>query len=237
MKISRQIKISKYRQTLVIRGIFYNLSQNSQIETNLLDYLIAHSSQGADSTDQDTFSLLPISQTSVQDLQALVDIISRVRDKFEQVWERHQSCVLQSLQFTFFEREFVDVSIKIEHQRIEIDKDSTTWIIQVIKTSTFRTWTFYSYFSGSWILHIHLNFLLFLVYYSYLRWHRSFELKINEASYCIYTRVDLILLFPRIAWKSRFEVTLAISLYADWFSQSFLIYLIRDIHYLPNGCV
>jgi hypothetical protein len=126
LKISRQIKISKYRQTLVIRGIFYNLSQNSQIETNLLDYLIAHSSQGADSTDQDTFSLLPISQTSVQDLQALVDIISRVRDKFEQVWERHQSCVLQSLQFTFFEREFVDVSIKIEHQRIEIDKDSTT---------------------------------------------------------------------------------------------------------------
>ncbi|CAB4014328.1 guanine nucleotide exchange factor DBS-like isoform X1, partial [Paramuricea clavata] len=65
--------------------------------------------KGADSTDQDTFSLLPISQTSVQDLQALVDIISRVRDKFEQVWERHQSCVLQSLQFTFFEREFVDV--------------------------------------------------------------------------------------------------------------------------------
>jgi hypothetical protein len=126
LKISRQIKISKYRQTLVIRGIFYNLSQNSQIETNLLDYLIAHSSQGADSTDQDTFSLLPISQTSVQDLQALVDIISRVRDKFEQVWERHQSCVLQSLQFTFFEREFVDVSIKIEHQRIEMDKDSIT---------------------------------------------------------------------------------------------------------------
>ncbi len=72
--------------------------------------LLIHSCQGADSADQDTFSLLPISQTSVQDLQALMEKISRVRDKFEQVWENHQSCVLQSLQFTFFDREFLDVS-------------------------------------------------------------------------------------------------------------------------------
>ncbi|XP_028402827.1 guanine nucleotide exchange factor DBS-like [Dendronephthya gigantea] len=65
--------------------------------------------KGADSPDKQTFSLLPISETSVQDLQALVEKISRVRDKFEKVWENHQSCVLQSLQFTFFKREFLDV--------------------------------------------------------------------------------------------------------------------------------
>lgn len=70
--------------------------------------------QGADSPDQDTYSLLPISQTSVQDLQALVDKISKVKDKFEQVWEKHQNFVLQSLQFTFFEKEFLSVSIETE---------------------------------------------------------------------------------------------------------------------------
>ena len=73
--------------------------------------------QGADSPDQDTYSLLPISQTSVQDLQALVDKISKVKDKFEQIWEKHQNFVLQSLQFTFFEKEFLSVSIETEKHR------------------------------------------------------------------------------------------------------------------------
>lgn len=79
------------------------------IQLNYLNILI-NFSQGADSPDKETLSLLPISQTSVQDLQVLVEKISRVRDKFEQVWENHQNCVLQSLQFSFFEREFLDVS-------------------------------------------------------------------------------------------------------------------------------
>ena len=50
----------------------------------------------------------------MQDLQALVDKISKVKDKFEQVWEEHQNFVLQSLQFTFFEKEFLSVSIETE---------------------------------------------------------------------------------------------------------------------------
>lgn len=55
-------------------------------------------------------SSLAISQTSVADLQQLVDEMSRVKDKFEQEWTYHQKCVVQSLQYNFFETEFVEVS-------------------------------------------------------------------------------------------------------------------------------
>ncbi|XP_046852419.1 guanine nucleotide exchange factor DBS-like isoform X2 [Xenia sp. Carnegie-2017] len=54
-------------------------------------------------------SCLAISQTSVADLQQLVDEMSRVKDKFEQEWTYHQKCVVQSLQYNFFETEFVEI--------------------------------------------------------------------------------------------------------------------------------
>lgn len=50
-------------------------------------------------------------QSSVRDLQSLVDKLVDVKEKFQNVWEKHQTRVLQSLEFAFFEQECMQVSL------------------------------------------------------------------------------------------------------------------------------
>lgn len=63
-----------------------------------------------DSLERKVSSSLAISQNSIADLQLLVDKMSRVKNKFEEVWQFHESWVAQTLQYNLFEKEFCEVS-------------------------------------------------------------------------------------------------------------------------------
>lgn len=63
-----------------------------------------------DSSDTESYTLLPILRNSVLDLQLLLNKLIGVRNRFEKFWEKYQTRVLQSLQFAFFEQECLTVT-------------------------------------------------------------------------------------------------------------------------------
>ncbi|XP_046852917.1 guanine nucleotide exchange factor DBS-like isoform X2 [Xenia sp. Carnegie-2017] len=62
-----------------------------------------------DSLERKVSSSLANSQNSIADLQLLVDKMSRVKNKFEEVWQFHESWVAQTLQYNLFEKEFCEI--------------------------------------------------------------------------------------------------------------------------------